>query len=399
MTKLVGVDKIPEPRSRPTRWVRVEDGIYKRMGKTGKPIYKAVRQAGRREDGTYAQEVATFNGAKIREALAEARRWKGAAPGARHVIPQASNLTLEQAYEQLHSDPEVEYSDPTRKWHESLWGALPDKLKSRKLKDISIPELQFYLTKISAPVMRDRARQLVGTIYRYVGVESPAIKEYKPSTRAKRMREASAGKIEGRYRTDNEVRSIIRHIPDRYKSLINLMWRVGLRPGEAFALTVGQIDPETHVLTIDRAVNDRNVGPTKTGKVRKPHLSQSVFDDLASHIRTYSDWTNPEALVFTTDEGNMIDTDNFRSRVFSPVAKKAGLNHGVTPMDLRHTAASNLASRAGVDLVTVAANTGHSIQVLISTYAHEVEEALKKAAERMDEIITAELPPQGEDRA
>jgi hypothetical protein len=34
-------------------------------------------------------------------------------------------------------------------------------------------------------------------------------------------------------------------------------------------------------------------------------------------------------------------------------------------------------------------NTGHSLQVLISTYAHEVEEALRRAAERMNKIITA----------
>jgi hypothetical protein len=39
-------------------------------------------------------------------------------------------------------------------------------------------------------------------------------------------------------------------------------------------------------------------------------------------------------------------------------------------------------------MVTVAMNTGHSVQVLMSTYAHEVEEALRRAAERMDDIIT-----------
>jgi diacylglycerol kinase family enzyme len=40
-------------------------------------------------------------------------------------------------------------------------------------------------------------------------------------------------------------------------------------------------------------------------------------------------------------------------------------------------------------VVTVATNTGHSVQVLMSTYAHEVEEALRRAAEHMDEIIAA----------
>jgi integrase len=62
-----------------------------------------------------------------------------------------------------------------------------------------------------------------------------------------------------------------------------------LASGEAFALTVGQIDPETKVLTIDRTVNDRKVGLTKTGKVRKVPLPSSVFDDLSAHVRAYSD--------------------------------------------------------------------------------------------------------------
>jgi integrase len=55
--------------------------------------------------------------------------------------------------------------------------------------------------------------------------------------------------------------------------------------------------------------------------------------------------------------------------------------------DGAHTAASNLIA-SGADMVTVAMNTGHSVQVLMSTYAHEVEEALRRAAERMDDIIT-----------
>jgi site-specific recombinase XerD len=99
-------------------------------------------------------------------------------------------------------------------------------------------------------------------------------------------------------------------------------------------------------------------------------------------------------LVFTTSEDTMIDTDNFRSRIFGPAAKRAGLNDGVTLMDLRHTAASNLIA-SGADIVTVAFYTGHSVQVLMSTYVHELEEALRRAAERMYEIIRAELPTGG----
>jgi integrase len=364
-------------------WEQVEPGIYRRRGRHGKPIYRAVRQAGKTEAGKYLQEVATFNGEKVKNALKEAKRWKGEAPGAAQVSKK-SQWTLQQAYDELHADPDVPYAKATITWHADLWKALPDGVKGLQLRAITRDVLRDHLAKIKAPVMRDRARQLVGTIYQYAEVSpSPAVKKRTPGTRAARMAKV-AGQDEGRYRTDTEVESIIRNLDDpRYASLVRVLWRVGLRPGEAFALTVGQINPETRELTIDRAVNDREVGPTKTGKTRYPTLPQSVFDDLSEQIRRYSDWNDPEALVFTTSEGHMIDGDNFRRRTFLPAAKKAGVNRGIVVYDLRHTAASNMVA-AGVDLVTVAETTGHSVQVLISTYAHYVKEAGRRAADTLD---------------
>jgi hypothetical protein len=44
---------------------------------------------------------------------------------------------------------------------------------------------------------------------------------------------------------------------------------------------------------------------------------------------------------------------------------------------------------SGADARSAAENTGHSPEVLWRTYTHEVEERLRRAAERMDEIITA----------
>jgi site-specific recombinase XerD len=91
----------------------------------------------------------------------------------------------------------------------------------------------------------------------------------------------------------------------------------------------------------------------------------------------------------------MIDTDNFRSRVFGPAAKKAGLNHRVSPMDLRHTAVSNLMAHPGTEAQSVAENTGHSPEVLWRTYTHKVEKALQRTAECLEEIIAGTAPRGG----
>ncbi|WP_076470798.1 tyrosine-type recombinase/integrase [Micromonospora avicenniae] len=58
-----------------------------------------------------------------------------------------------------------------------------------------------------------------------------------------------------------------------------------------------------------------------------------------------------EDLVFTAPNGGPLRNTNFRSRVFAPAAASVGLA-GLTPHDLRHTAAS-LAVTAGANVKAV----------------------------------------------
>jgi integrase len=363
-------------------WERIEPGIYRRTGQHGKSIYRAVRQAGER------QQVRTFNSAKAKDALRQARAFRadGLAKSARGESYYFANesRTLQQAYDALHADPDASYAPSTSRWHDDLWRRLPDDLKARKLKDINQATLQRALASIAAPTVRDRARVLVGLVYRHAGMAavSPATKPYAPSTRSSRSPTLRGARR--KVLSNAEVEALIRATSSRTRALIRLLWRVGLRPGEAFALTVGQIDPETRRLTIDRAANDGVVGPTKTGKTRHPVVPAGVFKILTDHIREYSDWTNPDALVFPNTAGHVIHGDTFRHRVFMPAAKAAGIQ--VVPMDLRHTAASNMIA-AGIDVVTVAESTGHSVAVLLKVYAHAVDEQLSKAAERLDAVF------------
>jgi integrase len=362
-------------------WERYRKGIWRRPSSDSPTgyIYRGVRQAGKDESGKYRQQV------KHAPRLKDIELWRSDG----HVKLDSGTLdtskdSLQDLYDRLHR--EQDYAKATLRWHADLWACVPDRLKNRPAKDIPQREVARFLADIEAPTMRERVRGLGSELYRYGGLAvNPFAKTHKPTTRKARM--AAQSNMRGRYREDAEVEGIIRNTPERYRALVHLLWRVGLRPGEALALTVGQVDPETRVLTIDRGVNDGELEPTKTGRVRRPTLPAVVFEGLSDHIRRYSDWTNPEALVFTTPEGTMVDSDNFRSRIFKVAAVKAGVNHDVSPMDLRHTAASNMIA-SGVDVVTVAQYTGHSVQVLVSTYAHYVEEAGRRAAELLDAAFT-----------
>jgi integrase len=66
----------------------------------------------------------------------------------------------------------------------------------------------------------------------------------------------------------------------------------------------------------------------------------------------------PGDLVFTAPECGVLRNTNFRPRFFDPAAEKIGLL-GLTPHELRHTAAS-LAIAAGANVKAVQLKLGHA---------------------------------------
>lgn len=378
------------------KWEKVETGIWKRVGADGKAIYRAVRQAGK-ESGRYLQETTTFNGGKVQNALKEARLWRSEGKVALSKGPRtstrAASMTLEQAFQARQNDADDALAPKTKTVNETFWRALlkaDPAIAKLKLRELDAEHLRAVLQKIHAPSMRDHVRVLVSSIYSHAEVSpNPAMRKRQRRTRAARMAARTAATH--RYLDNGTVERIITAVPDRYRMLVRLMWRAGLRPGEALALTTGQVDPATDELVVDRAVSSGVLGHTKTGRTRRPILAPSVAAALHEHGRRFSDWGDPEELLFTTEGGDMIDLDNWRRRVWGPACKAAGTDADV--YDLRHTFCSN-AVHAGADLVSVAEAAGHSVAVLASTYLHYDREAGRRAAEKLEEAYQPpkELP-------
>jgi hypothetical protein len=77
---------------------------------------------------------------------------------------------------------------------------------------------------------------------------------------------------------------------------------------------------------------------------------------------------------------------NFRPRVFDPAAERAGLV-GVTPHELRHTAAS-LAVAAGANVKVVQQMLGHpSAAMTLDVYAGLFGDDLDALADRLDDAF------------
>jgi integrase len=101
-------------------------------------------------------------------------------------------------------------------------------------------------------------------------------------------------------------------------------------------------------------------------------------------------WSNPGGLVFTREDGSMIDP-RWLTKQFTRLAKAAGLPR-LSLHGLRHSYASN-ALRAGVPVEVVAARIGHAqvsttLDIYVST--HEAQDV--DAAERVAQFILGPWP-------
>jgi integrase len=135
------------------------------------------------------------------------------------------------------------------------------------------------------------------------------------------------------------------------------------------------------------------VGTTKTHQRRSVPIPRFLADELADHLAVKA----PGDLVFTAPEGGVLRNTNFRPRFFDPAAEKVGLL-GLTPHELRHTAAS-LAIAAGANVKAVQLMLGHaSAAMTLDIYAGLFADDLDAVADRLDRAF-AKLNADRLDRA
>lgn len=155
-----------------------------------------------------------------------------------------------------------------------------------------------------------------------------------------------------------------------YRDMVLLLGTTGLRVGECVALEVADID-------VVRA--RARVRKSKTGAARDVPVPASVLAAL--------DLDRPaDAPLFTSPDGHRVNPRNWRSRVFAPGVKAAGLQR-MRIHDLRHTAAS-LAIASGADVKKVQAMLGHkSAAMTLDLYSHLWDTGIDDIASRMDSMI------------
>jgi integrase len=188
-----------------------------------------------------------------------------------------------------------------------------------------------------------------------------------------------------RYLTAGQAEQLAEHAgPGRLPVLV--LAYCGLRWSELAALRVRSVDLLRRRLTISEAMTEINGGrlvwgTPKSHESRSVPIPRSLVDDLALHLAGKA----PDALVFTTPSGTPLRNRNARRSWFDAAAEAIGQD-GLTPHELRHTAAS-LAVSAGANVKAVQRMLGHASAVMtLDVYSDLFDDDLDAVADRLDAV-------------
>lgn len=245
-----------------------------------------------------------------------------------------------------------------------------------------------------------------GTIRSYHGVvsmifgnaEKEMIVQYNP---AKRVTLPKMKKIRGQEAIQPDaLRKILEALDGEridFKTLVHLLIVTGCRRGEVLALTWSDVDFEAGQIFIDKSVSylpEKGIycDATKTGNSRYV----SIPKETVLLLRQYRAWQSEQRLsvgdlwenndlVFSKWNGTFLYPASVNIKL-SEFCKRNGFP-SLHPHLFRHTVASILLSN-GIDVLSVSKILGHSSpNMTMRVYAHEIEDARRKGAECISDVI------------
>lgn len=199
------------------------------------------------------------------------------------------------------------------------------------------------------------------------------------------MRLPKVEREEMRFLTPAEVARLAGVINSRYRAPVLVGAYGGLRIGELAGLRRGRVDLLRGTVDVAEIVVEvrghLHTGPPKTRAGRRTvGLPRAVVEELAAHMGPVGP---ADAYVFTADRGDVLRTSNFRTKVWLPAVRAAGLEP-LRPHDLRHTAVA-LWIAAGANPKEVAVRAGHtSVPFTLDRYGHLFEGHDAELRDRLD---------------
>jgi integrase len=234
------------------------------------------------------------------------------------------------------------------------------------------------------------------------GVEAEILSR-NPAARVKRPR---APKPEVRSLTAEQAKKLLAkaHEGAAWVEAAVALGLCGLRRGETFGLTWGDVNLESGRVRIRQAAietskGERSIGEPKSKSARREvPLPSFAMAALHRHRAALAARPLPSVLVFSTAEGTPVRFSNFSRRHFAKLVEAAGKVEDGTPREaavpkgttyhaLRHTAATLLLA-GGADVKSAQRVLGHAqASHTLDVYADFVPDRVDDAMERLDRAL------------
>ena len=197
---------------------------------------------------------------------------------------------------------------------------------------------------------------------------------------AQDIQHAPAGKKKIIVLSPAEQQEIMRQLAynPQYRLMYAIALYTGMRRGEIAALTYDDVDFTAREIKINKQMlYDGSIGPLKT---KNGYRTIPVPDILLQMIREYRN-------LFPRQINGRILHTQYRGTQ-APAKTISAVKAGATMHTLRHTYATTLLA-SGLDVQTVAALLGDSVQMVIDTYIHYSAEMRRKAANTIQAVYSA----------
>ncbi|WP_270744388.1 site-specific integrase [Lactococcus lactis] len=175
--------------------------------------------------------------------------------------------------------------------------------------------------------------------------------------------------------------------------LIFLLFKTGLRVGEALALTWNEIDFEKRTIKSHKRIDSAR--HTDTGKPKTPYSVREipVSDDviqILTNLKSEQKKSNilslSQGLIFF-DKRHGLPTNNGINKALKRYLKELNITPLIVATGCRHTYACVLLAKK-VDIAVVAKNMGHkNIQRIIDTYGHVLKELQEEENQSIRNVL------------
>lgn len=177
------------------------------------------------------------------------------------------------------------------------------------------------------------------------------------------------------------------------KAFIHTFYATGMRPGEIYALTKDDIDPENSCIHVNKSVTfDRKNIPSLSYPKTNSGIRSVIVSEALINLLTEYTATIPHQLLFGGEKGQMLKRYEYTGRYNSIMMKVFKTEHryrdsgiGITPYTFRHNFCT-MCYYAGVSLKECQRQMGHSsTKLVLDVYTH-CDSLKENTAEKMKSI-------------